>query len=153
MHIWIFYSLSALYFLLSLVFFSCSFAPFPPRMAAKESFPQPLQTCVCMSVCVCTEVLNKRQIETHASLVCAPTLCAHTRVHVQYRPHYTDWPQGFVPELFPVWGSRERVSSDDEIWRNDRGGLPVYSARVWVLPRVYFPWSLLWTCVQLPSVK
>lgn len=38
-HVWMFYSPSALYFLLPRVYFSSSFAPFPPRMEAKDSFP------------------------------------------------------------------------------------------------------------------
>ena len=87
---------------------------------------------VCVCLCVYLRRSLKEEADRKACEPCAHThfVCTHiyTHTYVQYRPHYTDWPQGFVPELFPVWGSRERGSSDDEIWHNDSGGLPVYSS-------------------------
>lgn len=97
MHAWMFHSLFTLYLLPCLCFPFSLFIPslleLQPKAVSHNLFRP-----VCICVWFCTEVLKKRQIESHVSSVHTPTcMSAHKHMHKHE-------PRGFILKLFPVWG-------------------------------------------------
>lgn len=101
LHVWMFYSLFALYFLLSLVFFSCSFTPSLLELQP-NTFSHNLFRPVCMPVCLSAQ----KSYSSHTHLCVQIYTPLYTYTYVQYRPHYTG-PRDLCRNYF-LFGSREK---------------------------------------------